>query len=122
MTQQISKQQQIIDKFPEFFPLSEDEKQALAKTNDYSYIFAIPDSWLLLVEVMLDSVRDYIRQKKFSIIDPTPQQEEHGEHIHVVQIKEKFGELVIYFEGVGSYDEFIWGVTQLARNLSRHIK
>lgn len=113
-------EQKLIDDYPEFFNLEN-------KENDFFFSrgFEIPSSWLLLVRGVFRAIKHY-NEAKLRRLEYEQKQSgtkfEINTDVKVIQIKEKFNQLVIYLEGSGARDEYICGVIGLAGTLSRDIR
>ena len=66
----------------------------------------VPEDWYLLIDTLCNQIQSYLMQ--------TPD----ACHVQVVQIKEKFGGLRFYAEGVDSYIE---GLVAMAEAYSKHL-
>jgi len=102
-------EQKLYDKYPKLFF----QKDLDMKETCMCWGIECPDSWYHIIDIMCQSIQSYIdiyqRFNKDGNWRPT--------QISFIQIKEKYGQLTVYYSGM---DEHIDGIIAMAEELSKN--
>ena len=95
-------QNTLLTKYPEFFEYLKDNQGPIMPMQ---FGFSVGDGWYWLLDNLMENIQNYCKWNNVP-------------HIHITQVKEKFGGLRFYYNGS---DETISGMVWFAEHLSYKI-